>query len=168
MKALRILEKDGQITGLETNAGTIATRRIILACGVWTPFLTRTVGIEVPIMRVILSGCETTPLPPLFEQSVRSFGFSGHQRPNGRVVVGAGVNAMVRHEISLTTFDSLGTWLPRLFAHWRKVRLRVDRRRIARQLELAIAGHPNRSRRRRRPRRWTDRSCAARCSLPSS
>jgi glycine/D-amino acid oxidase-like deaminating enzyme len=136
VKATKVLERDGAIIGLETNAGTISAKKLVIACGVWAPFLARTVGVKVPIMPLVLSGCETTPLPPLFEQSVRSYGFSGHQRPNGRVVVSAGVNAMVRHEINLTTFDSLGIWIPRLAHHWRKVRLRLDRRRIARQFEF--------------------------------
>ena len=136
VKALKVLEQDGQIVGLETNAGTISARKIVIASGIWTQILARTVGVKVPIMPVIISGCETTPLPPLFEPSLRSFGFSGFQRANGRVVVSAGVNARVRHEINLLTFDSPGIWLPRLAAHLPRVRLRLDRRRIARQLEF--------------------------------
>jgi sarcosine oxidase subunit beta len=135
VKALKLLERDGRVTGLATNAGTVSASKVVVACGIWTPFLARTVGVRVPIMPVILSGCETTPLPPLFEQSVRAYGFSGHQRPNGRVVVSAGVNAMVRHELDLTSFDSPGTWLPRFARHWRKVSLGIDFRRIGRQLE---------------------------------
>ncbi|MGE3758151.1 MAG: NAD(P)/FAD-dependent oxidoreductase [Pseudobdellovibrionaceae bacterium] len=135
-KAVRLLERGGSIAGVETTSGTILAGRVVVACGVWTQFLARTVGIKIPIMPVVLSGCETTPVPPLFQQSLRTYGYSGHQRSNGRIVVSAGVNAMIRHEISLTTFDSLGIWLPRLFAHRKKVRLRVDRQRIARQLEF--------------------------------
>ena len=135
VKALKLLERDGRVTGLVTNAGTISANKVVIACGIWTPFLTRTVGIRVPIMPVVLSGCETTPLPPLFQQSVRAYGFSGHQRPNGRVVVSAGVNARVRHEINLTSFDAPATWLPRFARHWRKIGFGVDLRRIARQLE---------------------------------
>ena len=136
VKALKVLERDGKVIGLETNAGTIVTGKVVIAGGMWTPLLARTVGVKVPIMPLVLSGCETTPLPPLFEQSVRSYGFSGHQRPNGRVVMSAGVNATVRHEINLATFDWPSLWVPRLAKHWRKVRLRVDRRRIARQIEF--------------------------------
>jgi glycine/D-amino acid oxidase-like deaminating enzyme len=136
VKALRVFERDGKVFGLETNAGTVSTSSVVLACGMWTPFLARTVAVKIPIMPLILSGCETTPLPPIFEQSVRSFGFSGHQRPNGRVVVSAGVNARVRHEMTLATFDWLPLWIPRLAVHFSNVRLRIDGRRTARQVEF--------------------------------
>ena len=136
VKALRILERDGAVVGLETNFGRLNSKRVALATGMWTSLLARTVGIRVPILPLILSGCETTPLAPLFEQSVRSYGFSGHQRPNGRVVVSAGVNARVRHEMTLASFDWPTLWLPRFAAHFRNVRMRIDGRQIARQLEF--------------------------------
>ncbi|MFP9190576.1 NAD(P)/FAD-dependent oxidoreductase [Natronosalvus vescus] len=43
---------DGQITGVETDQGTIDCETVIVAAGPWTPKLAETVGIEVPIETV--------------------------------------------------------------------------------------------------------------------
>ncbi|MFI0405690.1 NAD(P)/FAD-dependent oxidoreductase [Actinomadura sp. 3N508] len=133
-KALRVISAGGRVTGLVTDRGVVRAGAVVIASGVWTPPLARTAGVRVPIMPVSLSECETTPLPPLFTQSIRAFGFGGHQRPSGEVVLSAGVNAVVRHDVTLYDLVDLPVWGPRLRAHRRDVKLRLGTRRILQQI----------------------------------
>ena len=93
VKVTRLLESGGRITGVNTTDGPIAAGAVVVAAGVWTPYLAKTVGVKVPIMPVVMSELETEPLKPLFTQTIRAFGFGARQRPNGRTVISAGLNA---------------------------------------------------------------------------
>lgn len=132
--ALEVTTSAGRVSGVRTSSGTVRAGRVVVAAGVWAPHLLRTVGVRVPIMPVVLSEAETTPLAPLFEQSIRSYRFGGHQRPDGRIVFSAGLNSVVRHGVSLADLHDLRIWLPRLRAHRRDVRMRFDHRATWRQL----------------------------------
>lgn len=94
-------------------------------------------------MPVALSGCRTTPVDDLcFSQSVRAYGFSGHQCEDGSLFLSAGANALVRHELSLRSMADLRIWLPRLRANLRNVRLHLDLGGFARQLRDRAAWSP--------------------------
>jgi sarcosine oxidase subunit beta len=66
---------------------------VVVAAGVWAAYLLTGAGIRLPVMPVCLSEVETAPLPPLFGPTVRAFGFGARQRPDGRLVVSAGLGA---------------------------------------------------------------------------
>lgn len=138
-KVVRLVERSGRIGAVETESGSVETDRVVLASGVWSPHLAHTIGLELPVMPVVLHMCETSPMQPLFSQSLRAFGFSGRQRPNGRVVLGAGLNARVDHYLSFGDFRDLPMWLPRLRHFRRDVRLRMSVGQLAEQLS---AGSP--------------------------
>jgi sarcosine oxidase, subunit beta len=113
VKVTHLLETVGRIRGVSTTAGRIQAGAIVVAAGVWTPYLAKSVGLKVPIMPVIMSELETDPVRPLFRQTIRAFGFGARQRPCGRVVVSAGLNAKVTHHVSLADVNWLRYWLPR-------------------------------------------------------
>ena len=142
VKALGLETLRGGISGVTTSRGTISTERVIVAGGVWTSYLTQAVGVNVPIMPVIMSELETTAMPPLFRQTIRAFGFGARQRPNGRVVVSAGLNANVGHDISLADLNGMKFWLPRAMSFRKALKLRVDLRRTMQQLRLARTQDP--------------------------
>ena len=106
---------------------------MVVAAGVWTPYLAKTVGVKVPIMPVVMSELETEPLKPLFTQTIRAFGFGARQHPNGRTVISAGLNAKVGHKVSLVDFNGLRFWLPRAMAFRKSIKLTVDIRGIVEQ-----------------------------------
>ncbi len=47
--AREILVRDGRVTGVLTDRGTIATPRVFCAAGAWSPELARTAGVELPV-----------------------------------------------------------------------------------------------------------------------
>lgn len=141
-KATRLIETGGRIRGVDTANGPIHAGAVVLAGGVWTPYLARTVGLRVPIMPVVMSELETEPVEPLFAATLRAFGFGARQRPNGRVVVSAGLNARVRHGVSLSDLDGLRHWAPRAWSFRKSIGLRLDWRRIGQQIRHRKVIHP--------------------------
>lgn len=126
VKVLALREAHGRIVGVETTSGSIATDTVIVAGGVWTAHLTRTVGVSVPIMPVVMSELETEPVEHLFRPTLRAFGFGARQRPNGRVVLSAGLNARVAHGLSFSDLHGLRFWLPRALSFRKSLRFRLD------------------------------------------
>lgn len=47
--ALRIMVEDGQVTGVETDKGIVSAENVVVACGVYSPEIARTVGVDLPI-----------------------------------------------------------------------------------------------------------------------
>lgn len=134
IKVTKIIESGGRVTGVETSAGPFRADAVVLAGGVWTPYLAKTVGVKIPIMPVVMSELETDSVKPLFPQTIRAFGFGARQRPNGKVVVSAGLNAKVGHDVSLADFNGLQFWLPRAMAFRKSIKLKLDTRRVLQQL----------------------------------
>jgi glycine/D-amino acid oxidase-like deaminating enzyme len=134
VKATRVRTGGGRTTGVETSAGAVAADAVVVAAGVWTPYLTRTAGLDVPIMPVVMSELETAPVPPQFAATLRAFGFGARQRPGGQVVVSAGLNARVRHGVSLADLHGLRWWAPRALSFRKAIRLNLDVRRTASQV----------------------------------
>ena len=137
VKATGLVQVRGQISAVVTSHGTISTERVVVAGGVWTPYLTRTVGVTVPLMPVVMSELETTEMPPIFDQTIRAFGFGARQRPNGRTVISAGLNAKVGHDVSLADLNGLRFWLPRAMSFRKALKLRLDLPQVMRQLRYA-------------------------------
>ena len=134
VKATRLVESAGRISAVETTAGRVSCRAVVVAAGVWTGHLTRTIGVSVPLMPVVMSELETQPQPPLFTATLRAFGFGARQRPGGRVVVSAGLNATVQHGVSLADLDGLRHWAPRALSFRKAIKLHLDVRRILQQV----------------------------------
>lgn len=134
VKVTRLLESCGRISGVETTEGRIQAGAVVVAAGVWTPHLVATVGLKVPIMPVVMSELETEELKPLFAQTIRACGFGARQRPNGKVVVSAGLNAKVAHGISLADFNGLRYWLPRAMSFRENLKMSLDVPRILQQI----------------------------------
>lgn len=142
VKAVRLVERGGRMAGVRTDAGTISAPAVVLAGGIWTPYLTRGVGVRVPVMPVWLSGAEAVGAPGLFRQTLRCFNVGARPRPDGRIAFSAGLNATVDHHLTLYDLHHFRLWAPRLRYHWRDVRLRPDVRRTLRQLRLRSTHAP--------------------------
>lgn len=134
VKATRVIERAGKVAGVETTSGRIGANAVVVGAGVWTPYLASTVGLSVPIMPVVMSEVETKPIAPLFSQTIRAFGFGARQRPGGRVVVSGGLNAVVRHDVSLYDLNDFRYWITRAAEFRSHLRLGFGTRRVLEQL----------------------------------
>jgi sarcosine oxidase subunit beta len=132
--ALRIVERDGSVRGLETSRGFIEAATVVVTGGVWTPNLVGTVGVDVPIMLVAHGQAESVPTDVRVEPTVRAFGFGFRQRPDGRLVLSAGINARVEYRLSLGATRNARLWASRYRVNRGNVRLRFDPALTMRQL----------------------------------
>jgi sarcosine oxidase, subunit beta len=135
--ATRIVDSGGAVKGLETSRGAIA---VIVTGGIWTAHLAATVSVQVPVVPVALSQCETEPLEPLLGPTLRCFDFGARQRPNGPISMSGGMNTIVDHYLSLASLRHVRTWTGGYLANRKAIRLHVDWLRLARELRLRSAG----------------------------
>jgi sarcosine oxidase, subunit beta len=132
--ALRIVEDGGRVRGVQTSRGFVQARAVVVTGGVWTPHLVATVGVNVPIMPVAHGQAESTPSDVRVQPTVRASGFGFRQRPDGRLVLSAGLNARVEHRISLAATRNARLWASRYRANRGNLRLRFDQALTVRQL----------------------------------
>jgi glycine/D-amino acid oxidase-like deaminating enzyme len=124
--ARAIVERDGGVRGVQTSRGYVEAGAVVVTGGVWTPHLVRTVGVEVPIMPVTHGQAETEPTDLRFGPTIRAFGFGCRQRPDGRIVLSAGINARVEHWLTLAATRNVRLWATRYRGGRGNVRLRFD------------------------------------------
>jgi sarcosine oxidase subunit beta len=132
--AQRIEARADSVRGLHTSQGFIEAGAVVVTGGVWTPHLVGTVGVDVPIMPVIHGQAETSPAGVHIEPTVRAFGFGFRQRPDGRLVLSAGINARVEHRLTLADTRGARLWSARYLRNRGNVRLRFDPALTLRQL----------------------------------
>jgi sarcosine oxidase, subunit beta len=60
--------EDGEVTGVATSAGPIATSVVVCAAGVWSPELARTAGVDLPVEPVLREVVATAPVAGLPER----------------------------------------------------------------------------------------------------
>lgn len=128
--ALRITER----RGVETSRGFVGAGAVVVTGGVWTPNLLATVGVDVPIMPVAHGQAETVATDVRVGPTVRAFGFGFRQRPDGRLVLSAGINSRVEHRLSLGSTRYARLWASRYRLNRGNVRLRFDPALTLRQL----------------------------------
>src|SRR5215211_2383138 len=162
--AERIVEAGGKLRGLETSRGRIEAPAVVVTGGIWTAHLVATVGLSVPVMPVAVSQCETEPVEPLIEPTLRCFTFGARQRPNGQISLSAGMNTIVDHYGSLASLRHARTWMSRYRANRKAIRLRVDWARLAREVRgrsIGAAAHMGRQVERAPNRKLMDASLSA-------
>jgi glycine/D-amino acid oxidase-like deaminating enzyme len=70
------------------------------------------------------------------EKSQQHVRFGARQRPDGRLVVSAGLGARVTRRASFYDLNGLRFWLPRANTFRKSLRIRVDARQVARELRF--------------------------------
>lgn len=85
--------RGGRVIGVQTSAGPIATDVVVIAAGVHSDHLCRTVGLELPLTIAHASIVQTTPLRPILQQvlGTANTDFSGRQAVGGRLLMNARV-----------------------------------------------------------------------------
>ncbi|MCQ0988059.1 NAD(P)/FAD-dependent oxidoreductase [Jiella marina] len=126
--AVRRIEtgRDGSVTGVVTERGTIACGRVVVAGGAWSRLLLRDIGLTLPQLKVLNSVLRTEPVPDGPEVTVRGPGFSVRKRYDG----GYTVSTLASNVYDLTpdSFRFVRQFLPALRMEWQAMRPRVGRR----------------------------------------
>ncbi|MTD17212.1 FAD-dependent oxidoreductase, partial [Nakamurella sp. YIM 132087] len=83
---------DHSVAGIHTSHGTITTPILVVAAGIWTRHLSRTVGVDIPFQQRSVTLGRTTPATPgLFAPVLQHSEFTAWQREDGRIVLGTGL-----------------------------------------------------------------------------
>lgn len=141
-KVTRISTAAGTVTGVVSERGEVTASTVVLAAGRWAPHLTEALGVTIPVKPVVYTMSETSPLPPLFETSIRGRGFSARQRPDGSIVLSAGLNAVVERRASFYDLKHAGLWAPRYVKHKSVIRVRLDLAQMLREIRTGAVISP--------------------------
>jgi glycine/D-amino acid oxidase-like deaminating enzyme len=82
--------RGGRLAGVETTVGSVEADVLVVACGVDTPRLAATAGLDVPLKDSPGLLAHTPPLPALVNRVVLAPGAHMKQKLDGRLVTGAG------------------------------------------------------------------------------
>ena len=138
---IELNENQGTINGVTTESGeTIRADAVVLAGGVWTPKIISRLGIFMPIKEVLSTQAETTSVRSAFAPTLRGFSFSARQRPNGRLILGGGLDARVDRVVSVDDLTLMRLWIPRYLKNHRSVRLRFSPKKVQEDLGRHLNG----------------------------
>jgi sarcosine oxidase, subunit beta len=91
-RVVDLATQGSRITGVVTDRGTIATERVLVCAGAWSPEITRMVGVELPSHPHRHEICSTEPLKPFLRPLVGDLedGLYFSQSARGEIVGGIG------------------------------------------------------------------------------
>ncbi len=115
----------GAVTGLRTEAGEIKAGTVLIAAGAWSARLLRSLGIDLPLLRVRSTMLRTSHAPEKTALGVWCPGFGFRQRRDGSFNVGAG--ASVDHDIGVDTLRHARAFWPAFRAQSHTLDLHLGR-----------------------------------------
>lgn len=132
----RLDEVRGKMHGVTTDLGSIRASKVVLAAGVWAPYLASPLGVDLPIMPLEMGEMSVRVRERAFEPTIRGFDFGARAQDDGLLVIGGGYNASVKHTVTLYDAHQVGVWSRRLVRHWRRVRLSLGIHDVYRQMRV--------------------------------
>lgn len=81
-----IAATNGKVTGVDTTEGPVSADIVIVAAGVYTPWLLKPLGLDLPLRINHVPVVQTVPAPPMLDQvlGIASGKFAGRQQADGR------------------------------------------------------------------------------------
>ena len=133
--------RGGMIDAVLTRDGSIGCGVVVVAAGLWSPYLCDLLGLHLPMQRVRAPAVETGPVPPgTIPGFLRGATFGARQNRNGTVRITGGYRfSAMLHDVSLHDLRDLRTWVPAFWQNRKDVSLRFDWRGLKSELECAVA-----------------------------
>ena len=96
--------KSGEVVGVETNRGSVETRKVLSAVAGYTPRVTQMVGLRTPLVVHPLQACVTEPLKPWLNAIIVSASLHLYvsQSSRGELVMGAALDPYELHSTRST------------------------------------------------------------------
>ena len=122
-----ITEKNGRVTGLDTNVGHISAGTIVNATAGWSSNLASMLDIELPIQTYPLQACVTEPLKPIMDKTISSANLNAYiyQTERGEIVIGGPVDhyPTYSHSSTLNLLEELAFYVLELVPCLRDVKI---------------------------------------------
>lgn len=125
--ALEIETDRSGISGVRTERGRVATRRVVVAGGIWSAPLLRRLGVDLPQLKVLSSACRTSPLSETqhaaFTPCLSLGGVALRHRADGGITMASSATAVA--EIVPDSFRHMLAFLPGLRSMLPGLKLRL-------------------------------------------
>ena len=126
-EVIGITEKNGRVTGLDTNAGHISAGTIVNATAGWSSNLASMLDIELPIQTYPLQACVTEPVKPIMDKTISSANLNAYiyQTERGEIVIGGPVDhyPTYSHSSTLNLLEELAFYVLELVPCLRDVKI---------------------------------------------
>ena len=142
----------GRVSAVVTEHGRIETGTVLRAAGAWTSIFCRSLGIDVPQLRVRGTVARTAPADNIVNGNIFDDRLGMRRRKDGGYTIGHG--SVLDHPVTPESFRYFFKFLPALKQEFKIVRLSFGRDAHRRELgrhDRIIAGHCTDHRRRRQP-----------------
>lgn len=99
-----IVMNKGKVAGVKTHNSVYGCETVLLACGIGARYIAKTVGIDIPMSKMLLEALITEAMPQMFNQMLGTAAsdFYGHQTKHGSFVFG-GSTGYENYEYDKTT-----------------------------------------------------------------
>jgi len=125
--AVRGIETEGgAVSGVVTERGAICTRQVVLAGGAWSRLFCTSLGIDLPILKVLGSVACIAPVGNLPDMPVGASNFAFRRRVDGSYTISMRHGNLV--PIVPDSFRLFFDFSPQLLTSWRELKLRFGRR----------------------------------------
>lgn len=121
--AVRTIERSaGRVSSVVTEKGEIACSTVVIAGGIWSSMLCRTLGIRLPQLGVRSSVMRTAPLPGGPEGAAAGPHFAYRKRLDGGYTIAGGGHS---HDIVADSFRYFADFLPVVMQDWQGMSLGI-------------------------------------------
>ena len=115
----------GRVSGVVTEHGSIRTSTVLCAAGAWTSMFCRSLGIDVPQLKVRGTVARTAPATRVLDGNLFSKKLGIRRRDDGGYTVGHG--SVLDHGITPSTFRYAFKFIPALMKELTVLRLRIGK-----------------------------------------
>ena len=119
--------RTGNITGVVTNRGTIATPAVVNCTAGWATVVAQMAGVSLPIVTQPLQACVTEPLKPFLDKVIVSANLHVYinQTDRGELVIGAEVDPYQSYSMAgtLPTLEQMASYTLELFPQLHNVKV---------------------------------------------
>lgn len=124
--AVRGIEQSGgAVSAVVTERGVVRTRQLVLAGGAWSRMFARSLGIELPSLKILGSVARIDGVSNLPEMPVGASNFAFRKRIDGGYTVSMRNGNLV--PLVPDSFRLFSDFFPQLLTSWRELKLRVGR-----------------------------------------
>ncbi len=121
-----ILTSNGSVKGVQTSLGVVATKRVVVAGGIWTRRLLLPLGLNLPMQWVRLTVAETMPVKDFPDiPAVWSHDVAFRKTARGTVLFAASQRADV--DIMLSAANNISAFSPTLMKNLKTFQVRLGR-----------------------------------------
>lgn len=126
MPVLSVETSGGRMSGVVTSQGRCSAGAVVLAGGIGTAYLARTLGLNLPIQVILSSVGQTSRAMPFTKLAMWGPKVAFRPRPDGSFTLGNGYRGLgTDYQLTIASLRNLRHFLPAYRRNWRLLKLTV-------------------------------------------